>query len=406
LAGNVVQDQILGQGTIYRVALEGNPAVSNLTLPFDTAIPARQLCLLIHNQDSPPLHITAVRARRRPVYLVFLASAPGLRHLLTGNKRCAPGAYDLAALGPRLQDAGLTSIQVTPLAPNPNYRAPEVLPEIQETGIALDTSEWRFRKTISVTRPGPQQVELDSDVLAGARPGFEDVRLVRSGRQIPYILERAAGSRALNPAVTVGRSDDPQISRWVLKLPRAGLPLATVRCDSPTPLFRREMVLYESITNELSQPFHRTLGQASWVRAPGSGAAEMRLRLDSSPQTDTLILETSNGDNPGVQLEKFQIDYPITRLLFKADTTGSLLLFYGHPNVPAPHYDLSLVASELLAAEKSEARPGGEEPLAASTTRDKGRSGKGGVLFWGVLALVVCALLAIISRLLPKTSEA
>jgi hypothetical protein len=403
LTGNVVQDQILGQSAIYRVALEGRPPLSNLTMPFDMTIPARHLFLLINNQDSPPLHIRAVSARRRPVYLVFLASSAGVHYLLTGNKRCSPAVYDLAALGPNLQTVHVTPVQISAINPNPNYRAPEVLPEIQGAGTALDTSAWRFRKQISVTKPGPQQLELDLDVLSRARSGFEDVRLVRAGHQLPYILERGSGSRSLALTVTAGRAEDPKLSRWILTLPRAGLPVTALRCDSQNPLFQRDLVLSESLTNELGEPYVRTLGRASWLRAPGNPVKELWLQLDSPPQTDTLLLETSNGDNPPIQLEKFQADYPVTRLLFKADEGDNLFLFYGHPDSSAPRYDLSLVAGQLLSAEKMEARPGAEESLAASGR--PGKAGKGGVLFWGVLALVVCALLAIISQLLPKTSE-
>ena len=403
LSGNVVQDQILAQAAIYRVALEGHPALSNLTLPFDIPVPARHAFLMINNQDSPPLHITAVRARRRPVYLVFLPDSAGVHHLLTGNKRCAPAAYDLAALGPNLQGAPVTPVQISSIEPNPNYRSPEVLPEIREAGTALDTSAWRFRKPISVTKSGPQQVELDLDVLSRARAGFEDLRLVRAGQQLPYILERGSGNRSLALTVTTGRTEDRQLSRWILKLPRASLPVTALRCDSQDPLFQRDLVLSESLTNELGEPYIRTLGRASWLRAPGNPVRELRLPLDSPPQTDTLLLETSNGDNPPIHLEKFQADYPVTRLLFKADAGGNLFLFYGQPDSSAPRYDLSLVAGQLLSAEKMEALPGEEEPL--TTSGRLAKPGKGGVLFWGVLALVVCGLLAIISRLLPKTSE-
>jgi len=37
--------------------------------------------------------------------------------------------------------------------------------------------------------------------------------------------------------------------------------------------------------------------------------------------------------------------------------------------------------------------------------RASGASGKGGVVFWGMLALVVVALLAVITRLLPKSES-
>lgn len=105
---------------------------------------------------------------------------------------------------------------------------------------------------------------------------------------------------------------------------------------------------------------------------------------------------------PRVELEKFQAFYPATRVLFKAQPAEELLLYYGNPQTAAPRYDLSLVAGQLLAADQGEATLGAEEQLKKSWGEGH-RPGKGGVVFWGILAVVVVALLIIISRLLPQS---
>ena len=64
-------------------------------------------------------------------------------------------------------------------------------------------------------------------------------------------------------------------------------------------------------------------------------------------QSDTLILETENGDNPPIELEKFTAFYPATRVLFKAKPDDRLFLYYGNPRVSPPSYDLSLVAGRI-----------------------------------------------------------
>jgi hypothetical protein len=71
--------------------------------------------------------------------------------------------------------------------------------------------------------------------------------------------------------------------------------------------------------------------------------------------------------------------------------------------VASPRYDLSLVAGQLLSADKAIAAPGTEQQLLKSSWRNHEIPGKGGVVFWGILALVVVVLLVIISRLLPKS---
>ena len=66
---------------------------------------------------------------------------------------------------------------------------------------------------------------------------------------------------------------------------------------------------------------------------------------------------------------------------------------------------MSLVANELLAADKSVASLGMEELLRKPSWRENSATGKGGVVFWGILGLVVVVLLVIISRLLPKSES-
>src|SRR6185369_2856201 len=60
-----IREQTLAQGVIYRVAIEGQPASAQLSVPLDSQVRSRELLLLIQNHDSPPLTITAVRVERR-----------------------------------------------------------------------------------------------------------------------------------------------------------------------------------------------------------------------------------------------------------------------------------------------------------------------------------------------------
>jgi hypothetical protein len=66
---------------------------------------------------------------------------------------------------------------------------------------------------------------------------------------------------------------------------------------------------------------------------------------------------------------------------------------------------LSLVAGELLAADKAAATLGSEEQLKKTSWAEGRTPGTGGIVFWGILAVVVIGLLVIISRLLPKSQS-
>jgi hypothetical protein len=406
VAEDSIREQTVGQGVIYRVAIEGQPVSESLSVPLEKQVRSHELFLSITNGDSPPLSISAVRVGRRPIYLVFLARQAGIFHLLTGNKSCAAPRYDLAALGANLKNAAVMPLKISALADNPNYHAPEVLGGLEVTGAALDVAAWKFRQPVSLVRDGAQQIELDLDALAHADAGFADLRVLQGSNQVPFIVQRTSISRAILPVVTVTNdAKNPKVSRWIIKLPKSNLPLTRLTCATTTPLFQRLMTLAAEETDERGNTFYRQLGNATWTQTPERKAKEFSLPLDSVARSDTLILETENGDNPPVELEKFTAFYPATRLLFKAKVDDRLFLYYGNPRVPPPSYDLSLVAGELLAADKAIATLGPEQQLKKPLWAESQVPGRGGIVFWGVLAVVVVGLLVIISRLLPKSSS-
>jgi hypothetical protein len=224
--------------------------------------------------------------------------------------------------------------------------------------------------------------------------------------QAPYIVQRTSISRALTPTVTLANdAKNPKSSRWLIKLPKANLPLMRLTCATATPLFQRSMSLAVEETDERGNTFYRQLGSGTWTQTPDRKTGEFSLPLDSVARSDTLILETENGDNPPIELEKFTAFYPATRLLFKAKADDRLYLYYGNPRVSPPSYDLSLVAGELLAADKAAGTLGAEEQLKKSSWAESQSPGTGGIVFWGILAVVVIGLLVIISRLLPKSQS-
>ncbi len=399
-----IREEPIGQGTVYRVAVEGQPPSENLSVPLESLVESRELFLFVKNGDSRPLPISAVRVERRLVYLVFLARQPGAYHLLTGNPHCDSPRYDLAALGMNLKGVPVSPAKIPPPSNNPDFRAPEVLPGLEVTGAGLDVSGWKFRKPVIISTGGAQQIEPDLDVLASARPDFADLRVLRGGNQVPYIIQRTSISREIAPSVTATNdAKNPKLSRWTIKLPKSDLPISRLTCVTRTPLFERSMSLYEELTDERGGKYRQPLSSATWTQTPERQSKEFELTLGDSLQSDTLFLETDNGDNPPIELEKFTAFYPATRILFKAKADDGLFLYYGNPSVSPPSYDLSLVAGQLLSAEKNVASLSAEEQLKSSSWYEGQIPGRGGVLFWAILGLVVIVLLVIISRLLPKS---
>jgi hypothetical protein len=263
-----IREQTLAQGSLYRASVDGQAANTNLVITVEKQVRSRQAILVLHNQNSPPLPIPSVRVLRRPVYLVFQAPQAGAYRVLTGNSRCDAASYDLTRLGAALKNVPVSPIELSPLAPNPDYHAPDVIPEVQLSGTALDVSAWKFRKSIRVAQPGVQQVELDLEILSHSQDQAQDLRLIREGRQVPYVLERTSIIRAIQPIVTASPDPkEPKLSRWMIKLPLADLPITKLVCRAGSPLFQRDVSLYEDL----------------WPRPPGSRPPIERAASSPSP---------------------------------------------------------------------------------------------------------------------------
>jgi hypothetical protein len=407
VAENEVGEFPLSSGAIYRVAVAGAQAASRLTLPLEAQVNSRELLLLIDNQDNPPLQITSVVFLRRPVYVIFHVPQPGVYTFLVGNPRGPAPRYDLTPLASSLQEAMVSPLTLTPLAANPAFRPTEALPEIQDLGTALDLKEFKYRKLVRLTEAGVTRLDLDLETMAGADSRYSDLRLVREGQQRPYLLERTSLTGKLTPEVKAFLDPQkPRLSRWHLKLPHARLPLSVLTCTAGAPLFKREVFLYEEPSNPRGEKYHRPLARATWVRRTADAPNPLEMKLYQTPLTDLLILETDNGDNPPIKLENFQLSYRVTRMLFKAPLTPETYLYYGHPQMGFPRYDLELMAAQLLVTPKTVAALGPQErvqPAGWGGLADMSRTGS--VLFWAALGLVVAVLLIVVARLLPKKSD-
>jgi Protein of unknown function (DUF3999) len=406
LANENISEQTLCTGLVYRVDFNGK-VESQVEIPIDRQIHGRELVMLIDNGDSPPLVINAVRGNRRVTHLLFFAREPGRYQLLSGNSQCASPRYDLSELDEQLKNAGAIEGRAGPLIANADYKLPDNLAALPLTGAAIDVAAWKFRKPIQLSNPGAQQVELDPDVLVRAALDQRDLRIVVDDRQLPFLLERPSISRSL-PLASLSANDSkkPRLSRWSLKLPQAGIPITRITCAADSALFQREMRLWEEATDDRGDKFPRELGHATWKRVPGETTREFAIHLDVVPKNDVLLLETDNGDNPAIQLRDFRTHYPVSRIVFKtaSDPTEPMWIYYGNPDAASPHYDVALIADQLFRAERAPATLGRQENMHSKTERIiQTLSGSSLYVFWGVLGVVVVALLFLISRLLPKT---
>lgn len=410
--GAVSGERTIATGTLYRVAIDGAPVRAQLELPVNFLPPTRELLVHIHNGDSPPLTIGGVQARQHPVNLRFLAPAAGTYTLLSGNGQASAPRYDLAAFAGEMRTAGAAVVTAGDLEAMPDYRPRESLgtaplPDVPLAGAPLDTHDWREHRALKLAQAGVQELELDPAALARARPDFGDLRLLRGGNQIPYVLEQPAlfRSLALTPTVVPDAKRTPSVSVWRIMLPQAGLPVRRLVLTSTTPLFQRQFRIYEQRTDRDGATYAAVLADGGWSRTPEPGVPETRtFELSERPRGDTLFLETNNGDNPAIVLGPVQAVHPVARLVFKTAETDGFTLAYGNETVSAPRYDLSLVAVKLLTAARNVAQfAEAATPAPAAATLG---GLKVGVYFWAALGLVVVVLLVVVAKLLPKPPAA
>lgn len=396
----------LGQDTLYRVALGAEEHATNLVLRLERVVPGREAVVVIENQDSAPLPVNGGRIRWRPALLAFEAREAGTYRLLAGHPLAPAARYDVAALQSTLRQLPVTTLDAGPLVENPGYRPADAVPGVAATAAPLEVVGWKYRAPVRVERSGVQALELGLDQRAHARIDLADLRLMQGTNQVAYLLDPVAGWRTLEPA---GRLEPdaqrPRVSRWRLELPRPRIPLTRLTCDSTMPLFERQVVLFELRPDERGERHRVELGRASWRRVMGVAAESLVLELGESPQTAELWLETDNGDNPTLPLERFQVAYSTYRLLYQSPGPGTLWLYYGNPAAASPRYDLGLVAAQLQAAERSPATLGAEEQVGGGGWRDRlAEHGSGGPMLWIALGLVVVGLLAVVRRLLAASN--
>lgn len=390
-------------GPLFRQPLPDGAAGPPARFEVGTTVGAREVVLVIENGDSPALPVSAVTIASHPVDILFWARGAGSYRLLAGNPECPAPRYDVAAFADRLGAARSQSASLGSIEPNPLFRPPPVTPDPFMLGGPLDVSQWRHRKPVAISREGPQELELDLEVLADSQPGLGDLRLVSEGRQRPYILEPKVSLRTVG--VRLVSADDPKrpgISQWRLELPRGGIPLRSLELETTTPLFEREVTLLEKNNGPRGEQIRSILATTVWRRLPGAASGNLVLPLDGRPAGTTLWLEIRNGDNAPLTVLKATGAYAVGRLHFLAPVNPATTLYYGNPSAAPPAYDLQLIASRVMDAPASVVVAG---PAEWNQTSQQVRSwdlGNRGIwIFWGALALVVVSLLLILRRILP-----
>jgi hypothetical protein len=366
-----VSRRLVGSCWIRRTA-SGEEAV---TVPVGD-LSARAIELEVENGDSPPLHVERLTAELRPRTLLLFSHSKALLTLYYGSPSAAPARYDLASAvrgGPPTQ---IAAAMLGPVRETGNAPAPLATPP---RGAPLDTSSWKKHQPIEIPSTG-NIAYLD---LPGSTAGeLASLRIVDGEkRPVPYIIE--TGSRR------VSRSVLPRVSqegtRTILEIsgldPREPASAVTLSASAPD-YFSRDVTILEPVRDARGVVGNRVLGSSRWERRPGEKPQAITIGI-APAEGPTLRAEIENGDNAPLTLEAVTLQIPLVRIDFAYAPRDQLTLITGNPEASPAHFDLEMVAREVLAAPARAAHLGTAEAIPP----ERGLPG----WFWA--AVVVAALL-------------
>ncbi len=408
LVGEQAQPQIIGNAKLVRVVRDGLNADA-LRIPIRQPREP-QLELVVDNGDNPALLLEGVTAVFAELPWIYFEAAPGTVVARFGDPRLAAPRYDLEAVRDTIPT---TPARAAWRADPPRILAPETegLP-MPEVGSALATDGFEYAREIPAGPEGLITVPLDAAVMAHSGISsrrLTDLRVVDRGNlQVPYLLEKR--DEPLIVDTTMERRDLPstvrapggRITSYVVRLPYEALPDARLVLSTQARVFTRSVTLSSVAPAAERRPARLvTHGNVTWVHADEAMAAPtVTFPLPESIEGD-LFLIVEEGDNQPLPIDKATILLPsyAMRLFRRPDLP--LRLIYGKDRVPAPRYDLQLLAPQLMGRLAEEVAPGPEQRFAESTSGSAVEMVPP-VVFWSVLALAVLVLLGLIVRLMRR----
>ena len=413
LEGSHAAPVILGHETLVRVERDGLTA-SALRIPISLPREA-ELELVVDDGNNPPLDLKNVSVELAELPWIYFEAPGGPLTARYGNASAAAPAYDLEAVRDGLKLEDLPEATWGDPVESPRATVTTLPPQGAQTGAAVDVKEFRHRRAIPATAGGLVALPFDAAALAhskGPAHAFADVRIAdAAGRQVPYLLERRDEPLALpltlrpvETSVSALRSQ-PGHHRTVyaVTLPHPRLPSARLVLETSSRVFQRHV---QVVVERPADRAHRdswaemraaVLWQHASPETPAP-AAVVPLSLGSEPELRIVVNE---GDNQPLAIARAHLLLPSWRARFFSPSQP-LWLLYGHDVLPAPRYDLALLAPQVMGAEARELEAAAQEPADSPATPTLVTPR----MFWIGLAGAVLALLAVIVKLVAGSSEA
>ncbi|MBK8480259.1 MAG: DUF3999 family protein [Proteobacteria bacterium] len=434
IRGGALAPVLLGRAVLRR-AVRGDSAAADLRIPI-SAPSGRELDLVVDDGNNPPLALATLQAVFTPQPWIYFESTDGAALTARyGHARLKAPRYDLEAARGTLDRLSLASARWG--APSARFRpsgdlgrssggsggsarlarsagapATEDAPrDVRAAGPPLPLQRFRYRRELAAGPGGLRAVPLDAAVLAHAH-GLRDLRLVDAEqRQLPYLLE-ARDEPIVITLHPERLSAPPRHSAYRLRLPFAGLPAGRLVLSTQARVFRRQVQLLVAAPTGVASKTTRRFSHARLrPREPALIAASDWSSVDPEERAPALYFELprqgsselrimlAEGDNTPLPLAAVRLLLPARRLRFYRPARTRVRLLYGDPALPAPQYDLSLLAPLVLNAPAEELALGPEhaQALPAAPADHAQR------YLLALLIVTVLILLALIVHLVRKS---
>ena len=193
-----------------------------------------------------------------------------------------------------------------------------------------------------------------------------------------------------------------QLTSYLVNIPYRELPSARVVFTTRARVFERPVTLGVIVPATERRPaeFARLDG-ATWTHADQSTAAPPLTFALPDVRRGDLFLLIEEGDNQPLPIEKATVLLPSYALRLFRRPDLPLRLIYGRDDIPAPKYDLQLLAPQLMGRRANDVVPGPEQPFSPGEARTPGRPCRP----WSSglpLSLAVVVLLTLVVRLIRR----
>jgi len=313
--------------TIRRSSVAGE-VMESLALPVPHGL---RYHLLIDAHGAAPLPVQSAQLQMDGVQLIVSDPGPGPHTLYGGAVEGSTAAWDLSAATAELVRAPAETVEPGATHANPAWVPQEVRSGLAAVSTPLDLRGMRWARDIQGS-PGPARIPVPLGVVADARSGLADLRVMSSGHRVPHFVRSQPSPLEIEEA-RWERSEDGGVSRFAVTLPHERMHVDNVVLTTSAQLFDRRVTVLTPDGATL-----RPIRTTRWVGGARPGRVAVQVRSMTPGQV--LVIEIDNGDDPPLPIDGvfvFGDGYEVVTVI----PEGGAQVVYGDPSRGEPVYDLS-----------------------------------------------------------------